>query len=106
MSQQAIEDLVDDELSPSPPPIYNDLGIRVNTRDFRLRRKLSDCRQKIISHLIQTYPTFEALPEYKPQKLYRKLYVPVKEYPCCNFIGLIIGPHWCSHKRMEKETWA
>ncbi|KAJ6793057.1 branchpoint-bridging protein-like [Iris pallida] len=106
MSQQAIEDLADDELSPSPPPIYNDLGIRVNTRDFRLRRKLSDRRQKIISHLIQTDPTFEAPPEYKPQKLYRKLYVPVKEYPCYNFIGPIIGPHGRTHKRLEKETGA
>ncbi|KAJ6813375.1 nuclear pore complex protein NUP205 isoform X1 [Iris pallida] len=92
--------------SPSPSPIYNDLRMRVNTRDFRLRRKLSDRRQKIISHLIQTDPTFEAPPEYKPQKMYRKLYIPVKEYPCYNFIGLIIGPHGCTHKRLEKETEA
>jgi splicing factor 1 len=34
------------------------------------------------------------------------VYIPVKEYPDYNFIGLIIGPRGITQKTMEKETGA
>ncbi|MED6113913.1 hypothetical protein PIB30_075230 [Stylosanthes scabra] len=42
----------------------------------------------------------------KPPKLFKKLYIPVKEYPEYNFIGLIIGPRGNTQKKMEKESGA
>ena len=40
----------------------------------------------------------------RPAKKYRKIYIPQKEYPSYNFIGLIIGPRGNTQKRMQKET--
>lgn len=37
-------------------------------------------------------------------KPFRKVYVPLKENPSYNFIGLIIGPRGNTQKRLEKDT--
>ena len=34
----------------------------------------------------------------------RQMYIPEKEYPGYNFVGLIIGPRGNTHRRMEEET--
>ncbi|XP_059667061.1 splicing factor-like protein 1 [Cornus florida] len=94
------------ERSPSPEPVYNNLGIRINTREVRLREKLIQERQLVISKLIEKSPSFKTPPDYKPPKLFKKLYIPVKEYPSYNFIGLIIGPRGNTIKRMQMETGA
>ena len=95
-----------EERSPSPEPVYDYFGIRINTRQERLRQKLRQKRQHIISTLIQKNPTLQQPLEYKSSKLFKKLYIPVKEYPTYNFIGPIIGPLGNTQKRMEKETGA
>ena len=41
---------------------------------------------------------------YRPAKKYRKIFIPQKQYPGYNFIGLIIGPRGNTQKRMQKET--
>eukprot|EP01018_Ginkgo_biloba_P016462 Gb_41039 [translate_table: standard] len=92
--------------SPSPEPTYDDNGIRINTREYRAREKLTCKRQDIIAQLIRKNPSFQPPLDYKQLKLYKKLYIPVKEYPGYNFIGLIIGPRGNTQKRMEKETGA
>ncbi|GMY07193.1 splicing factor-like protein 1 [Fagus crenata] len=74
--------------------------------EVRLRHKLVQRLLDIISKLIQKNPTFKPPLEYKSSKLFKKLYIPVKEYPDYNFIGPIIGPHGNTHRRMEKETGA
>ncbi|KAK8970527.1 hypothetical protein KSP40_PGU005032 [Platanthera guangdongensis] len=77
---------------PSPEPIYDNLGIKINTREYRAREKLMKERQVIISKLIQKNPAFRPPADYRPPKLHKKLYIPMKEYPGYNFIELIIGP--------------
>ncbi|XAR66207.1 hypothetical protein NMG60_11012351 [Bertholletia excelsa] len=79
-------------------PVHNNLS--------RLHKKLVQERQIIISKLIEKSSTFKVPSEYKSPKLFRKLYVPVKEYPTYNFAGLILGPKGNTQKRMEKETGA
>ncbi|XP_050254912.1 splicing factor-like protein 1 [Quercus robur] len=95
-----------EERSHSPEPVYNYFGIRINTRQERLHQKLLQKRQHIISKLIQKNPTLQQPLENKSSKLFKKLYIPVKEYPTYNFIGPIIGPLGNTQKRMEKETGA
>lgn len=92
--------------SPSPETVHNDLGIIVNTHEVRLREELVRKRQGIILKLIRKHPTFNTPPSRKPSKLFKKLYVPVKQYPGYNFVGLILGPRGNTQKRMEKETGA
>ncbi|KAF5843366.1 hypothetical protein DUNSADRAFT_17944 [Dunaliella salina] len=92
--------------SPSPEPIYNDMGVRTNTRDQRLRESMLRQRNEIITELIKNNPNYKPPPDYRPEKKHRRLRIPVDEYPGYNFIGLIIGPRGNTQKRMEKETGA
>ena len=100
------DDCPKEDRSPSPEPVYDYLGNRKNTREVRLREKLIKKRQCIISRLIEKNSTFKPAADYKPPKLIKKLYIPEKEYPDYNFVGLIIGPRGNTQKRMEKETGA
>ncbi|XP_050253069.1 splicing factor-like protein 1 [Quercus robur] len=95
-----------EERSPSPEPVYDYFGIIINTRQERLRQKLLQKRQHIISKLIKKNPTLQQPLEYKSSKLFKKPYIPVKEYPTYNFIGPIIGPLGNTQKRMEKGIGA
>ncbi|XP_058078180.1 splicing factor-like protein 1 [Magnolia sinica] len=101
-----LDDRPEGARSPSPEPIYDNMGIRINTREYRARERLTCERQEIISQLIKRNPAFKPPADYRPPKLQKKLYIPMKEYPGYNFIGLIIGPRGNTQKRMEKETGA
>ncbi|KAK3039509.1 hypothetical protein RJ639_028091 [Escallonia herrerae] len=101
-----LDDRPEGARSPSPEPIYDNLGVRINTREYRARERLNRERTEIISQIIKRNPTYKPPADYRPPKLYKKLYIPMKEYPGYNFIGLIIGPRGNTQKRMEKETGA
>ncbi|KAJ6800194.1 uncharacterized protein M6B38_203800 [Iris pallida] len=101
-----LDDRPEGTRSPSPEPIYDNMGIRINTREYRARERLTRERQEIISQLIRRNPAFRPPADYRPPKLQKKLYIPMKEYPGYNFIGLIIGPRGNTQKRMERETGA
>ncbi|MCO5556244.1 hypothetical protein L7F22_009790 [Adiantum nelumboides] len=103
---QVLDDRPDGARSPSPEPIYDNMGIRINTREFRAREKLMCERQELIFKLIKKNPAFKPPADYRPPKLHKKLFIPIKDYPGYNFIGLIIGPRGNTQKRMEKETGA
>ncbi|KAF6175439.1 hypothetical protein GIB67_036530 [Kingdonia uniflora] len=101
-----LDDRPEGARSPSPEPIYDNIGIRINTREYRARERLNRERIDIITQLIKRNPAFKPPADYRPPKLHKKLYIPMKEYPGYNFIGLIIGPRGNTQKRMEKETGA
>lgn len=101
-----LDDRPEGARSPSPEPIYDKMGIRINTREYRARERLNKERQEIISQIIKKNPSFKPPADYRPPKIQKKLYIPMKEYPGYNFIGLIIGPRGNTQKRMERETGA
>ncbi|XP_050220855.1 splicing factor-like protein 1 [Mercurialis annua] len=105
-SGMPLDDRPEGARSPSPEPIYDNMGIRINTREFRARERLTKERQDILTQMIKKNPAFKPPADYRPPKLNKKLYIPMKEYPGYNFIGLIIGPRGNTQKRMEKETGA
>ena len=45
--------------SPSPEPIYDQKGVRINTREYRLREKLQKQRIEIIQQLIAVDPNYQ-----------------------------------------------
>ncbi|KAF9429335.1 hypothetical protein BGZ76_001446 [Entomortierella beljakovae] len=97
----------DRERSRSPEPVYNAEGKRVNTREYRYRKKLEDERHALIESAIKKYPDFRPPSDYKrPSKTMDKVYIPVKEFPEINFIGLLIGPRGNTLKKMEGESGA
>jgi splicing factor 1 len=72
--------------SPSPAPQYDNFGRRVNTREYRYRKKLEDERHKLIEKAMKTIPNYHPPSDYRrPTKTQEKVYVPVNDYPEINF---------------------
>ncbi|KAL0359046.1 UNVERIFIED_CONTAM: Splicing factor-like protein 1 [Sesamum angustifolium] len=80
-----------------------EISRKLQSGEYRAREKLNRERQEIISQIIKKNPAFKPPADYRPPKLQKKLYIPMKEYPGYNFIGLIIGPRGNTQKRMERE---
>ncbi|KAF9586548.1 hypothetical protein BGW38_002545 [Lunasporangiospora selenospora] len=97
----------DRERSPSPEPMYNSEGKRVNTREYRYRKRLEDERHQLIDGAVKKYPEFRPPSDYKrPSKIMDKVFIPVREFPEINFIGLLIGPRGNTLKKMETDSGA
>ncbi|CAA7028047.1 unnamed protein product [Microthlaspi erraticum] len=101
-----LDDRSEGHRSPSPEPIYDNNGVRVNTREYRAKERLIREKQEIISQIINKNPAFKPPADYRPPKLQKKLFIPDKEFPGYGFVGLIIGPRGNTQKRMQKETGA
>lgn len=92
--------------SPSPPPLYDSLGHRMNTREGRKREQLDVERREAIGECMKLNPSYKPPSGFKPIAKEAKLFIPAKEHPGYNFIGLILGPRGNTQKRMEAETGA
>lgn len=92
----------------SPTPTYDAQGKRSNTRDLRAKQNLINERHYLIEKAIKINPQFKPPADYRTSstKRTKKIYIPIKNYPDYNFIGLIIGPRGMTQKQMEKETGA
>jgi splicing factor 1 len=78
--------------SPSPPPQYDNFGRRVNTREYRYRKRLEDERHKLIEKAMKVIPNYHPPQDYRrPTKTQEKVYVPVNDYPEINF-SMITNP--------------
>jgi splicing factor 1 len=57
----------------------------------RRAEELRKERQEVIERMIKLNPLFRPPQDYVRMRPHRRLYIPVKEFPSYNFIGLIIG---------------
>lgn len=72
--------------SPSPAPQYDNMGRRVNTREYRYRKRLEEERHKLIEKAMKIIPSYHPPSDYRrPTKTQEKVYVPVNDYPEINF---------------------
>jgi len=72
--------------SPSPPPQYDGSGRRINTREYRYRKKLEVERHELITKASKLIPNYKTPSDYRrPQKTHDKVYIPVNDYPEINF---------------------
>jgi splicing factor 1 len=77
--------------SPSPPPQYDNFGRRVNTREYRYKKKLEDERHTLVEQAMREIPSYHPPADYRrPVKTQEKVYVPVNDYPEINFSELDI----------------
>merc|ERR1712137_1239624 len=97
-----------DDRSPSPPPKYDSMGKRTNTRDQRKKEILLNERQNLIQRVQRMNPGFRPPADYRPMAIrkQKKIPIPIEKFPEYNFIGLIIGPRGLTQKKMEKESGA
>lgn len=94
--------------SPSPEPIYDSNGKRLNTREVRARTKLEGERHKLILEMLKCNPEYKPPADYKPpaNKIVDKVFIPQEEYPDINFVGLLIGPRGNTLKKLEQDSGA
>jgi hypothetical protein len=91
-STQCIKHSLTPYRSPSPPPQYDNFGRRVNTREYRYRKRLEDERHKLIEKAMKVIPNYHPPQDYRrPTKTQEKVYVPVNDYPEINF-SMIANP--------------
>lgn len=89
-----VSEIPPDRRSPSPDPIFDKTGTRVNSREVRRRAQLERERTELL----------DSLKPKAPQRQWRKIMVPVDKYPGYNFFGALIGPRGNAQKRMERES--
>ncbi|XP_071106689.1 splicing factor 1-like isoform X1 [Haliotis cracherodii] len=97
-----------EQRSPSPEPIYNNEGKRLNTREYRTRKRLEEDRHKLVQEALQLNTDYKPPPDYKPPvvRVSDKVMIPQEEHPDINFVGLLIGPRGNTLKNLEKDTGA
>jgi splicing factor 1 len=96
------------ERSPSPEPVYDNNGKRLNTREVRAIKKLEDERHFFITKMLNENPLYKPPADYRPPviKIREKVLIPQEDFPDINFVGLLIGPRGNTLKSMEKESGA
>lgn len=94
--------------SPSPEPIYDNTGKRINTREVRKRQELELRRHEKICLLKELNPDYKPPADYRPPniRLHDKVWIPQEENPEINFVGLLIGPRGNTLKSLEQDTGA
>lgn len=93
--------------SPSPEPLYDSNGQRMNTRPQRYAKSLEKERQELVETLQKSNPNYRPPAGFKKIRYERRLMIPIKEYPDYNFIGMIIGPRGQSdytHKHTQARA--
>ncbi|KAI1714174.1 splicing factor 1 helix-hairpin domain-containing protein [Ditylenchus destructor] len=94
------------ERSPSPEPIYDANGKRLNTREIRKRQELEQRRHEKIQALLRINPAYKPPADYRAPniRLHDKVWIPQDDHPEINFVGLLIGPRGNTLKSLEAET--
>lgn len=94
--------------SPSPEPVYDMNGKRLNTREFRVQKKLEDERHILIQKMLYENPLYKPPPDYRAPivKVKEKVLIPQEDFPDINFVGLLIGPRGGTLKSMERDSGA
>mmetsp|Transcript_22448 Transcript_22448/g.34873 ORF Transcript_22448/g.34873 Transcript_22448/m.34873 type:complete len:647 (-) Transcript_22448:19-1959(-) len=101
---QVLEDVDPDIRPPSPPPIYDKSGARLNTREIRSRKAMMAEYNRLIRYMIKTIDGYTPPAEWKPQKLVKKVLLPIERYPSAPFMGVIIGARGVNHKRLQESS--
>lgn len=96
------------ERSPEPEQVYNQQGVRLNTREVRYRLKHEKERHELVQKLLRSNPAYRPPPDYRPPdiKIEDHISIPQEEHPDINFMGLVIGPRGKTLQQLERETGA
>jgi len=99
-----LEDMDPDIRAPSPPPVYDKAGNRLNTRDMRIRKAMTAEYNRLIRYMIKHVDGYLPPVDWKPAKLLKKIIIPIEKFPQAPFMGVIIGPRGVNHKRLQETT--
>eukprot|EP00392_Amoebophrya_sp_AT5.2_P001039 g1041.t1 len=99
-----MEDVDPDIRAPSPPPVYDRNGNRLNTRDVRIRKNMLNEQNRLVRYMQKQVPGYVPPPDFRPQKLAKKLIIPNEKYPNTPFVQVILGVRGANHKRLQELT--
>lgn len=99
-----LEDVEPDLRPPSPPPLYDKAGMRLNSREIRIKKAMLAEYNRLIRYMIKTIDGYTPPPDWKPQRLVKKVLLPLEKYPTAPFMGIIIGARGVNHKRLQETT--
>ncbi|CAD8173594.1 unnamed protein product [Paramecium octaurelia] len=105
--QQPIDSKMDDPdlRSPSPEPVYDQHGKRVNTREVRRKENFQRIKCSLTEECIKINKNFVPPYDFKPLKKSQKIYLTdTLNAPDTNYIGLILGPGGNTQKFLEGKT--
>lgn len=88
--------------SPSPEPIYNKEGQRINTLNNRVRNKMKLEKNNLIEDCQKMDVGFMTPYDYKEMKRTRKIYLPEYENTDLSYVPIILGPGGRTQQLMEE----
>lgn len=92
---------------PSPPPLYDQSGNRINNRESRAVEALEKERHVLVEVAVNSIRNYDPPLDYKKaDKTTEKLYIPVQDYPDINFVGLLLGPRGNTLRQLQEESGA
>ncbi|CAE7506326.1 bbp-1 [Symbiodinium sp. KB8] len=101
---QQLEDVEPDIRPPSPPPLYDRQGNRLNTREVRIRKAMLAEFNRLIRYMLKNLENYVPPEGWKPQRLVKKIIIPYEKYPTASFMGVIIGARGVNHKRLQEAS--
>ncbi|CAD7966129.1 unnamed protein product [Amoebophrya sp. A120] len=99
-----LEDVDPDIRPPSPPPVYDRNGNRINSRETRIRKQMLNEQNRLVRYMMKHVPGYVAPTDFRPQKLAKKLILPLEKYPNAPFVQVIIGARGANHKKLQELT--
>lgn len=98
-------DILDSEIrSPSPEPIYDKMGKRLNTVEQRCKDDMVREIQVLVDECQDMNPKFVPPADWKNLKKSRKIYLPETTDNTNNYAGTILGQGGQVQKRLEAKS--
>lgn len=92
---------------PQPAPQYDQYGNRTNTREAVVLELLEKERHTLVELAVSAIHNYDPPADYKkPAKTSEKLYIPSKDYPDINFVGLLLGPRGNTLRQLQEDSGA
>ncbi|CAE7031185.1 PARG [Symbiodinium sp. CCMP2592] len=77
---QQLEDVEPDIRPPSPPPLYDRQGNRLNTREVRIRKAMLAEFNRLIRYMLKNLENYVPPEGWKPQRLVKKIIIPYEAF--------------------------
>jgi len=98
------ENMDPDLRSPSPEPIYDSKGHRLNVRDVRTKEKYIKEKNSLIENLITLDETYKPPHDYRPPRKIKKIFISEIENEKHKLVGLILGVGGATQRELEKKS--
>ena len=83
----------------SPSPVRGGLG-----RDEKLRKDMEEEYSRVIRSLLKTLPGYIPPADWIPTNAWKRVFLPVDEYPSCNFVDTILGKRGQTHIELQHKS--